>query len=120
MALLIRIAIFYLAQHTKAVKMYQNDHKIHQMAIKCTKYVDQLVITYTNIFICTTLQNLPKLGFFGLKIYHLATLLLILYIPICNISYCCADIRRMLLCFGNIKMAAKRGFLTHPVPTFDT
>jgi hypothetical protein len=35
------------------------------MAIKCT-----------HIFQCKTLQHLPKLGFlvFGLKIYHLATL----------------------------------------------
>jgi hypothetical protein len=33
------------------------------MAIKCTK-----------IFYCKTLQNLPKIGNFGLKIYHLATL----------------------------------------------
>jgi hypothetical protein len=33
-----------------------------------------MVIKYTNIFHCKTLQNLPKLGFFGLKICHLATL----------------------------------------------
>jgi hypothetical protein len=26
----------------------------------------------TNIFHCKTFPNLPKLGFFGLKIYHLA------------------------------------------------
>jgi hypothetical protein len=31
-------------------------------------------ITYTNIYNYKTIQNLPKLGFFGLKIYHLATL----------------------------------------------
>jgi hypothetical protein len=30
-------------------------------------------IKYTNIFHCKSLQNLPKLGFLGLKIYHLAT-----------------------------------------------
>jgi hypothetical protein len=30
---------------------------------------------YTNIFHSETLQNLPNLGFFGLKIHHLATLL---------------------------------------------
>jgi hypothetical protein len=39
-----------------------------------------MAVTYTkwpkniNIFHCKTLQNLPKFGFFGLKIYHLATL----------------------------------------------
>jgi hypothetical protein len=32
-----------------------------------------MAIKYTNIFHCKTLQNLPKLGFFGLKICHLAT-----------------------------------------------
>jgi hypothetical protein len=34
-----------------------------------------MTIQYTNIFHCKTLQNLPKSGFFGLKICHLATLL---------------------------------------------
>jgi hypothetical protein len=33
-----------------------------------------MTIKYTNIFHCKALQNLPKLGFFGLKIHHLATL----------------------------------------------
>jgi hypothetical protein len=36
--------------------------------------IDQMAITYTNIFHCKALQNLPKLGFLGLKICHLATL----------------------------------------------
>jgi hypothetical protein len=31
---------------------------------------------FANIFHCNTLQNLPKFGFFGLKIHHLATLIL--------------------------------------------
>jgi hypothetical protein len=31
-------------------------------------------IKYTNIFHCKTLENLSELGFFGLKINHLATL----------------------------------------------
>jgi hypothetical protein len=30
---------------------------------------------YTNLFNSKALKNFPKLGFFGLKIYHLATLL---------------------------------------------
>jgi hypothetical protein len=33
-----------------------------------------MVIKYTNIFQYKTLKNLPKLGFFGLKKYYLATL----------------------------------------------
>jgi hypothetical protein len=33
-----------------------------------------MVIKFTHIFLCNTLQNLPKIGFFGLKIFHLATL----------------------------------------------
>jgi hypothetical protein len=54
------------------------------MATKCTKRtlniqfgckIDQLAIKNANIFHCKTLQNLPKLVFFGLKIYHLARLL---------------------------------------------
>jgi hypothetical protein len=35
-----------------------------------------MAIKFTNSFYCKTLQNFPKLGFFGLKIYHLATLVL--------------------------------------------
>jgi hypothetical protein len=31
----------------------------------------------TNLFNLKAIQNLPKLGFFGLKIYHLATLIFI-------------------------------------------
>jgi hypothetical protein len=34
-----------------------------------------MAIKYTNIVHYKTVENLPKLGFFGLKIYHLATLL---------------------------------------------
>jgi hypothetical protein len=36
-----------------------------------------MAIKYTNIFHSKVLKNLPKLGFLGLKIYHLATLVLI-------------------------------------------
>jgi hypothetical protein len=33
-----------------------------------------MAIEYTNLLQSKALQNLSKLGFFGLKIYHLATL----------------------------------------------
>jgi hypothetical protein len=33
-----------------------------------------MAIKFTNTFHCMTLENFPKFGFFGLKIYHLATL----------------------------------------------
>jgi hypothetical protein len=33
-----------------------------------------MAIKYTNLFNSKALRNLPKLGFFGMKIYHLATL----------------------------------------------
>jgi hypothetical protein len=36
-----------------------------------------MTIKYTNIFHNKDHQNFPKLGFFGVKIYHLATLLAI-------------------------------------------
>jgi hypothetical protein len=39
--------------------------KIHQMTTKYTKY--------TNIFHSNALQNMPKLGCFGMQTYHLAT-----------------------------------------------
>jgi hypothetical protein len=56
-----RAARFFTAQHTKIEKKYTkrspNGHKNN------------------NIFPCETLQNLPKLGLFGLKlVYHLAAL----------------------------------------------
>jgi hypothetical protein len=33
-----------------------------------------MVLKFTNSLHCKTLQNAPKFGLFGLKIYHLATL----------------------------------------------
>jgi hypothetical protein len=57
---------------------YQNGegHKIYQMIIKIPnrRKIDQVATKYTNIIPCTTLQNLPKFGLFGLELYHLATL----------------------------------------------
>jgi hypothetical protein len=53
----------YTDKYTKwPQNIISNGGKIGRMAIKCT------------IFHCKTLQNLPKLGFLVLKIYHLATL----------------------------------------------
>jgi hypothetical protein len=34
-----------------------------------------MAIDYPKVFHSKALQNFPKLGFFGLKMYHLATLL---------------------------------------------
>jgi hypothetical protein len=56
-----------------------------QMNTKCTKWssdipnflkIVHIAIKYLNIFPAKALRNLPKLGFFGLKMNHLATLLL--------------------------------------------
>jgi hypothetical protein len=64
-----RDARFFFVQCTKTVKNYQlntklpNGCNIFQKAIKCT-----------NIFQSKSLPNLPKMGIFGLKMYHLATL----------------------------------------------
>jgi hypothetical protein len=51
--------------------------QIYQMAINIRNGIkrDPMETKFTNIFQCKTLQNLPKIGIFGLKIYHLATLL---------------------------------------------
>jgi hypothetical protein len=51
-------------------KIYQitknipDGHKIYQLEVK---YINKMTIKYTNIFRCKALQNLPKLGFFGVK-----------------------------------------------------
>jgi hypothetical protein len=37
--------------------------------------IDQMAIKYTNIFRRKTLQKIAKICIFGLKIYHLATLM---------------------------------------------
>jgi ribosomal protein S8 len=83
-------------KHTNGHKIYQmtikyikqaqnipNRHKIYQTGTKYTKQAQnipnrhkiyQIGIKYTNIFRCKTLQNIPKLGFFGQNICHPATL----------------------------------------------
>jgi hypothetical protein len=63
-------------KYTKWPQNIPNGHKIYQMATKYTKWhkIGQMAIKYTNTFNTKTLQNLPKSGFFGLKLSHLATL----------------------------------------------
>jgi hypothetical protein len=80
-----RVARFTLVQHTKTGKIYQmtikrsNVHKIYQIYTKWPQNIpnggkiDQTNIKCTNIFHRKNLQSLPKLGFSGLKIDHLAT-----------------------------------------------
>jgi hypothetical protein len=46
-------------------------NKLNQMAIH---KIFQMVMKYANIFHSKALQNLPKLGIFGLKTTYLATL----------------------------------------------
>jgi hypothetical protein len=64
---------FFLVQHTQNTP---NGHKIYQRALKYTygSQTDKLSLKFTSIFHCKTLQNLPKLAVFGLKIGRLATL----------------------------------------------
>jgi hypothetical protein len=58
---------------TKRPYYIPNGHNIFHMDII---YVYQMDITYTNIFHLKALPNNTKFGFFGLKINHLATLVL--------------------------------------------
>jgi hypothetical protein len=72
-----RVARFFLAQNTKTRKIYQNDHKIHQMATKYMKWQKNRQDGY-KIYLNLPLQDPPKfyqIWFFGLKTNHLATLL---------------------------------------------
>jgi hypothetical protein len=68
--------IFFLAHDTKTAKMYQMNTKFTKWPQNSpnVRIISQLVIKYINIFKSLALQNLSKLGFFGLKINHLATL----------------------------------------------
>jgi hypothetical protein len=71
-----RVARFSWAQHTKTGKMYQMTTKFTKSPsnLPIGRKIYQIAVKYTNIFHYNTLQNLPKSGIFGLKIYHLATL----------------------------------------------
>jgi hypothetical protein len=63
----IRVARFFLAQPTETEKLTiippNIPNNIYPIAIK-----------YTNTFHSKALKNIPKFGFFGMKIYPLATL----------------------------------------------
>jgi hypothetical protein len=48
-------------------------YQMYQIAFG--RKIDKMAIKNTNIFHCKTFQNLPKIGIFVLKIYHLATLI---------------------------------------------
>jgi hypothetical protein len=69
--------------YTKLPQNIPNYHKIYQMVIQDYKLsynipnvhkIFRMAIQYINIFQSRALQNLPKLGIFGLKRNHLATL----------------------------------------------
>jgi hypothetical protein len=71
-------------KHTHWPQTIPNGHILYQMVINNTKrpYIIsnghklyQTAVKFTNIFHYKALQNIPKLGFFGLKINNLATLL---------------------------------------------
>jgi hypothetical protein len=61
--MLLRVARFILVQHTKTGKIYQITIKYTQCPqnIPNGSKIDLMVIKYTNISHCKTLQNLPKL-----------------------------------------------------------
>jgi hypothetical protein len=59
-----------------------------------------MAIKYTKIFHCKILQNLPKLWTFGLKIYHLATLL--------ETRFLSAGWQRLFLCTNRCIRVATR------------
>jgi hypothetical protein len=66
-----RVARFFFLQHTKTGKIYQITTKYTKcpQSVPNTCKIDQMSIKYTNIFLCKTLQKLPKFGFFCLKIH---------------------------------------------------
>jgi hypothetical protein len=89
MRLITRVARFFLVQHTKT-------RKIYQITIKCTKWPQNILDGGKNrptghkINQHLPLQDPPKftqIGLFGLKICHLATLLVKIYWQIINERY---------------------------------
>jgi hypothetical protein len=76
-----RVARYFLVQYTNVGKYIPNYHKIYQMSIKYTNggKIDQKYTTYIHrkIYEPFAMQGPPKfihIVIFGLKIYHLATL----------------------------------------------
>jgi hypothetical protein len=71
-----------LVQNTKTGKIYQNSNKMYQMAIRYTKWLSNIPNDH-KIYQQFPFQGPPKytqIWIFGLKTYHLATLLPIWYI----------------------------------------
>jgi hypothetical protein len=71
-----RVARFFFVHHTKMGRNIPNYHKIYQMALKYTNW-PQIRPNVHKIYQLLPLQGPPKfiqIGIFGLKIYHLATL----------------------------------------------
>jgi hypothetical protein len=75
---------FSWPKRTKLGKNISNGRKILQMVIK-----------YTNIFHSKAIQNLPKIGIFGLKINYLATLVDIT-IEHCFLIHTCIQVKTNL------------------------
>jgi hypothetical protein len=70
----IRVDRFFLVQHIKTEKNILNDHEIYHMYV-------HMAIEYTRLHIDFTTFSIPRPSkiyrnwdFFGVKIYHLATL----------------------------------------------
>jgi hypothetical protein len=71
-----------------------------------------MVIKYTNIFHSKVVQNLPKIGIFGLKINHLATLMLMEASPITKFSSAVTYFQHCL----TVAIRVTRGFFEKKSP----
>jgi hypothetical protein len=71
-----KVARFFLARHTKMVKIYQMATEMPTQWPQNGKNVPNCSknAKYSNISHSKALQNLPKLKFFGMTLCHLATL----------------------------------------------
>jgi hypothetical protein len=69
-----RVARFLLTQYTKTVHNIPNYHNFTKWpkSIPNGSKIFQMTTSYTNIFHSNAHPNIPKLDFFGFKIYHLA------------------------------------------------
>jgi hypothetical protein len=74
----VRVARFVLVQNTKTGKNIPKDNKIYQMATKMPTGRKVGRPNGHRKYQCLPMQDLPRftqIGSFGLKIYHLATLI---------------------------------------------
>jgi hypothetical protein len=76
---LVRVARFSFVQCTKICKNTPNDHKIYQMVKSYTKQLQNGDVIGQNVSFQGLSDN-QKLRFFGMKIFHLATLGLVWYL----------------------------------------